>query len=159
VKVHRQERNAYTKILRAFVKEQIAGNSSITDPERGGMSLKPMKTKKGKRSAIVGTPMVLAQTMNGGWIKMTVRETTDSNRPSMHPLADAIEVVYCIGGTPPASPKDCINTFISTKAKFIIELGIEYAGKKIYGFVRWKNIRNNNKSGQWSTLFSRMIAD
>jgi hypothetical protein len=156
---HRIQRNSYTKVLRAFVKEQIAGNSAISDADRGGMRLKPMTTKKGKRSAIIGAPMVLAQTMNGGWIRMTVREDTDSTRPSMHPLADAIEVVYCIGNTPPESVKVCTNTFISTKAKFIIQPGIEYAGKRIYGYVRWKNIRNNSKSGQWTSLFSRMIAD
>lgn len=159
VTTHRKQRNAYTKVLRAFVKEQIAGNTAVTNPQRIGMGLKPLNDKKGKRSGIEAIPMVSAKTMNGGWIKMDVRMETDSTRSSMHPLADAIEVIYVVGNNAPASHKDCTTTIFSTKAKFIIKLDVADAGKKIFGYARYKNIRNNNKSGPWSALFRCIIAD
>lgn len=156
---HRRFRNEYTAAIRTFVKEQIAGNTSITDPERAGIKLNAAIRTKHKRSGIDDTPMVSSKTMNGGWIQMIVRTDSDSSRSSMHPLADAIEVAYTIDTTAPLSPGGCGNNFISTKAKFIIPLDVKHAGKRMYGFARWKNIRNHAKSGPWSRLFQTMIAD
>ncbi|MFI5219481.1 MAG: hypothetical protein ACHQNT_08315 [Bacteroidia bacterium] len=156
---HRTQRVSYTRVLRTFVKEQIAGNTLISNSARTGMSLKHIDSKKSRRPIIDASPMVKAITMNGGWISMDVRIATDSSRSSMYPLADAIEVKYIIATVPPVSPGDCTQTFISTKAKFIIKLDVADAGKKIFGYARYKNIRNDNKSGPWSALFRCMIAD
>jgi hypothetical protein len=159
VKEHRHQRNSYTRVIRTFVKEQLAGNTAVSDSVRKGFRLKLLDNKKSRRSKIDTEPTVFVGTMNGAWMKIVCRVEHDSSRPSMHPLADAIEIKFIIGLTAPISPDECNQTFISTKAKFILRLHIADAGKKVFGYVRYKNIRNDEKSGPWSSLFRCMIAD
>jgi hypothetical protein len=159
VKEHRQQRNSYTRAIRTFVREQLAGNTSVSDSDRKGFRMKLLDSKKSRRSKIDTEPTVSIGTMNGAWMRITCRVEHDNSRPSMHPLADAIEIKFIIGLTAPISPDECNQTYISTKAKFILRQHIADAGKKIFGYARYKNIRNDEKSGPWSLLFRCMIAD
>ena len=88
-------------------------------------------------------------------IEFWARVTTDQTRPSMHPLADAVECKYLIvpkGEMPPEDPDASgIKTVVSKKARFIISCGVKNAGDTFYGFFRWVNLTTPANSGDWTT--------
>ena len=81
----------------------------------------------------------------------------DATRASMHPLADAIEMRYFIGTTPPATAEDAPNNFISKKALFTFEAGSENGGQRLYIFCRYVNFTNQANNGPWTTVHSGTI--
>ena len=108
-------------------------------------------------------------------VKFACKTTHDSSRASLPALANAVEVAYKIGiphfttedtktckaGTRIASQiagvNDNTSKMIVTKAKFMLQLGIEHAGKDLHVYVRWVNTRRPTLSGPWSGPWSVII--
>jgi hypothetical protein len=170
VLVHRQERKSYEKDIRAFVNAHIRFNDLISDSERLSLGVMPRDTKPTPKPKISGIPIVGLEPMGGGDIEVHCRRETDQDRPSMHPDADAVEVMFAMipthqpaqpgsgkrAGLP--SPEECTAARISTKAHFIIRCGVKNAGKRFYGFFRWGNLTNPDNSGPWSNALTLVIA-
>jgi hypothetical protein len=57
----------------------------------------------------------------------------------------------------PATAKDCTQSVISKKAIFIVQLGQESSGKRIYAFFRWVNASKPANSGPWSTVQQTVV--
>jgi hypothetical protein len=137
---------------------RIAGSPNITLADRGIFRLLLPDRTLTARGKITEAPVASIVPITGAWLKIKTMRFTDSNRASLHKLADAIEMRYVIGGTQPATPDDCPLQHISTRATFILRLEAEHAGKRIYCFFRWVNFSRPQNNGGWSGLYQCVVA-
>lgn len=132
---------------------------ALTESDRNTLNLKERDPNNTPRPVITEAPFAKVTGTAGGLMEYILRTDADSSRTSRHPDSDGAEIVYTIGTTPPTSPADCNRTLFNSKARGIIDAGIENAGKKFYGYARWANITNKSKSGPWCQVFSAVISD
>jgi len=159
VTAHREERLIYEKLLRNFTGQWLAKNKVVTDADRASLRITVKDTVRSSRPQITTKPVASILSSAGARIVIECRVLSDSSRPNMHEDADAIEVVYIVGIAAPANPAACAQSFISSKAKFSIQLDIADAGKKFYAFLRWKNSADDSKSGLWCNVIMITIGE
>ncbi len=159
VNKHRDERVIYEKILRDFTQANLANNKKVSNGDRTLMNITVKDTTQTSRPKITVTPIVKPTSKAGAIIEIVTRVDNDSTRPSIHVDSDGVEVVYIVATSAPVDPDACTKTFFSSKAKFRLAMKIADAGKKIYGFCRWKNSSDESKSGPWSLMFSATITE
>ena len=164
--VIKQEKANQRKSFESFLRDLYNDipNSALNETDRNILNLteRDAKTPRGK---ISDRPIVGIAHVGGGDLQFKVRNGEDSSRPSMHNLADVIEVVYKLvdpkldpdGRLAPHSPADCTHREISTKSTFVLSLGIEHAGHIIYAYVRWGNASNRNNSGPYTDMLQKII--
>ena len=133
--------------------------SVLTTTDRNTLNLKERDAITTPRPVINDAAFSKIKSNEGARMEFILRTDADATRASRHPDSDGAEIVYTIGTTAPASPADCNKTIFTSKAKGTFDLGVENAGKKVFGFVRWKNNSDNTKSGPWSQMFSAVISD
>jgi hypothetical protein len=159
IEAYNTERVKYEKMLRQFVGQWLSNNSQVTDAERVTLAITVKEGSRTPRPAITTSPSIKLKALEGGRIKLTCRVESDSSRASMHPDADAVEVRYIVGTATPATPADCPNMTIKSKATFTLNMNLADAGKKLYCFTRWINTSDETKSGPWNTVSSVVISD
>lgn len=133
--------------------------SALTTGDRNTFNLKERDTVLSARPRITDTAFVKVQGISGAEMQFTLRTNEDSTRASRHADSNGADIVYTIASTPPAGPDECTKNFFTSKAKGSFNVGVDNAGKKVFGFVRWKNTTDNSKSGPWSQMFSAVISD
>ncbi len=97
------------------------------------------------------------QTIGGGEIRLSVRSSTDTQRPSIFAGADSFQVAFKIGEPPPQNPKDGTDREVITRASIVQQTGDENSGKKLYVFVRWYLTSYPDLAGPWSQVVSILI--
>lgn len=158
VLAHRYCRRTYEKEIRAFVRKY---DGFIPDTGKSLIGLTIRDTEPSPRPAISDIPAPFLKPLGGGTIKVTCKRTTDQDRPSIHRDADAIECRYIFipkGEMPPKSWEDCSKIQTSKKARFYIDCGDKNSGHSFYGFFRWVNLTDPDRSGPWSKTRSVVIA-
>jgi hypothetical protein len=151
VMAHTVGRKVFEKILRQFVNEHLANNSTISLSEKATMLLKQRGSKRHSRPHIDSAPDVEIESMQGARLKIFCRAQGDSSRCSIPKYADAVEIAYSIG-TPPDDVSKAQRTYISRSARFRLDLDWVDGGKVIYLYARWKNLSDDSKSGPWCAL-------
>jgi len=131
---------------------RMGTSSAITETDRSNLSLPAPDRIPTRRGAIEAEPLAGIKSLASARIKVRVRLDEDASRASMHPLADAIEMRYQIGGTQPANALACPGTVISKKAMFTFDAGVDHDGQKFFGFVRYVNLTNPENNGPWSSI-------
>jgi hypothetical protein len=144
--------------IRAFVKEFLANNSKVSNKDRTAMGLTVPSGSHSPRPAISTPPAVIFRAVIGGTLHVECRVEHDASRASMHPDADIVEIRYKMDDPAPTNLAECTQIKTSTRGSFTMELGIENAGKRLYGFARWANESDNSKSGPWTNLFAVFVA-
>lgn len=140
---------------------RIGSSPYVNNRDRAIFNITLRKTGRSKRPAITEAPFVSMQVSGGSIALITCREQHDSDRSSMHPNADIIEMRYCYTepkGKPPKSISDCPLTELSKKAIFRFEAGMRNAGMRLYAYFRWRNNTQPGKSGPWSQQKSIIIS-
>lgn len=159
---HKAGRKVYEKTLRAFVKENLVYNSSISIEEKAELRINTGVPHGGSRPAITTEPVLILQALPGAYLKITCRVESDESRPSIHPDADGMELKFSIG-TPPPNPynteRDFPFTLFSSKASFTQETNTEQIGQRVYAIARWKNNTDNTKSGPWCPVQNVMLVE
>ena len=154
------EKNKIKKDFIAFSENPlttISASENITLADRNALNLPEPDREPTARGKIEVAPDVNITSLAGGFMKIRNRIDEDADRASMHPLADAIEMRYQVGTTPPPTAEDAPNTFISKKALFNFEAGSENGGQRLYIFSRYVNFTNQANNGPWSTVHSGTI--
>jgi len=154
-------RKIYEKEIRAFVQAWLTANPLVTDDQRREMALTIPDKKPTRRGKIAGFPYIYLKAVGGGSIEVRAQVEKDATRPSMHPLADAVECRYTLvpkGEMPPDDPESMTKTQESKKALFTIHCGAKNAGESFYGFFRWVNLTTSDNSGDWSKALHVVIA-
>lgn len=107
---------------------------------------------------ITVTVMAEIGPLGTGDVIVTCRTSTDSKNASKLPEADSIQVSYKLDGAPPAGVDDGTHKEIFTRARFIMHLGSENAGKKLYVFLRWYNTKHPQLAGPWGQMIVTNLA-
>jgi hypothetical protein len=149
----------YEAGIRVFVKQWITGNTKITDSQANELGVPKRDTILTPRPKINTSPFTKGTSEDGANILYVCRVDADSTRSSRHADADGVELVYIVGTTPPANPAGCNKSVISTKSRFYVQHDIADTGKKVFGYLRWKNVSDSSKSGPWSTLLTTTITE
>lgn len=155
-KQHQTGRVVYEDFIEGFANMYLVGNQLITDDvlEALGFNRKPDELTP--RPKITAEVFAKVEANAIGSMEFMCRTNTDASRCSIAKDADGVEVVFIVG-TVPTTHKDCTKSFISTKARFTLDMEPEDAGKKLYGFLRWVNIKNPKNNGPWTDMFGTLI--
>lgn len=133
---------------------------AYTDIDKETLNIPERDAVLTDRGPITNQPIVGVKPLGGGKVSLLTRLEEDSNRASMHPLADAVKIKFKIlppGELPPADADACDRESESTSASFDLDTGSGNAGKIIYGFANYVNITNHDNDGPPSTMFQTMI--
>jgi len=155
------KKNTLRKEITALLRQVYSDipDSTLTTSDRSTLTLKARKKKNAARPAIKERLHLSLRVEDGSVIKITCRRPTDEDRPSRHKHSDAIEIKWALGAEGPTSPGDCPNTEIFTRSINRFRLSQSLAGQRFWCFARWKNIRDDNKSGTWSRRKTAIISD
>ena len=152
---------------------KIALSGALTSDDRSTFNLPERDTTPTARGPITEVPVGNIKGSGGGMVEIRARRGTDASRPSLHPLADAVELRYQImtdsSATDPTNPDpartdqvptpdDCPQSAISKSALWRINTGTQYTGKRIIGFIRWVNLTNPANNSGWSDLMTTIIS-
>jgi hypothetical protein len=157
-KTLRDQRNGLIDTIEEGMREiyNDIPDSLLTDADRNTLNLPKRDTTNTPRGEITTAPFAKAKALEGGFMEFICRTDADNSRASILELADGAELVYNVGGAVPASPSECTQNFFSSKAKFHVKIDPVHAGKKLNGFIRWKNNTDPAKSGPF-VFVSAMI--
>lgn len=95
--------------------------------------------------------------LGGGEVKTAFSSATDSSRPSLLPGANCIQVAYKVGEPAPGHVEDGTRMDIVPRASYVLDLGSDHSGKKLYIYQRWFNSKYPELAGPWSALQTVMI--
>lgn len=168
VEAHRQGRRTYTAFLRQLVQGYLVNNPVISFDEKRAMGLNP-RDGRNSRPQITVMPVPTLRALGGGMVRFEFRVPGDSNRASIHPASNGVEVkVYFSGGGRPMPPMppmpdqgDTVNppdnqgrqdahevhTVLRTRAIFVEEVGNQ--GRTMHLQARYVNTSHPQKSGPW----------
>jgi len=96
--------------------------------------------------------------LGGGMVRLSCRSQQDTQRASLPPGADSVQVADKIGEPPPSHPEDGTEITLITKATSTQELGPEHVGTRVYAFFRWFNTKYPDLAGPWSERVSFVVA-
>jgi hypothetical protein len=143
---------------------RITYSPNITNDDRVALRIAEPVIKRSRPTLPIGESCWAAPTVLGGSrMKFRCSTTTDSGKASKPPRADAVEIAYLLvlphqkspdGKEIPtyvmAWPDESNTKFISTKAAFIMEFGLDYMGYQLQFFTRWINTRHPKLNGPWT---------
>ena len=141
---------------------RIEASRNLTDNDRTVFNIKLRDTERTLRGQMVTAPHVDFKGQDGGIILVTCKMDKDSDRPSMHPDADDIEIRYIIverNAPPPETADDCPGSENSKSAVFRFTAGASNPGMRLHAFLRWRNSSEKSKSGPWSQKETIIIGD
>lgn len=137
----------------------ISPNATVTDLEtfsiNGANGQKKSRTIP--QSQITSLVNAILKPIGGGSISIKCFDA-NSKRASIYETANCVQYRYCVGNTAPASVEDDIlDMDISTKGSFILSVGAENEGKRLYIYFRWHNTKHPEISSPWCPLQSTII--
>lgn len=151
--------------------KRIEGSPNLTTSDRSTFNLPAPDTTPTARGPILEKPDGNFKGIGGAKLQVRAKRSTDANRASMHPLADAAEIKYLIienraeptppVPTPPGSefdPDTFPHSLISSKALFVLNFTAAQQGKRIVAALRWLNLTNPANNSGWSDLFTTIIS-
>jgi hypothetical protein len=146
---------------RAFHKENVRGNRSISPADLSALVGKEYDTEPSPGKPITDRPITALRNLGGGDMAFGYKTTHDQTRYSIHP--DATEVEYRLsvvepGDIPPDDFENYAKQASSTRAKFTVKLGSKNIGKRLYVVSRWVNKHRPIQEGPWTTPTSEVIA-
>jgi hypothetical protein len=138
---------------------RMGTSPEITETDRSTLNLAAPDRVPTARGVIDAEPTVKVNSFASARMQIRVTTDADASRASLHPLADAIEMRYQIGGTQPANAPACAGMIVSKKAIFNFDAGVDNEGKKFFGFVRYVNLTDPAKNGPWSSLHTGTVQE
>ncbi len=151
----------YAKAWRLFHKAWVAFNPAISKQDMIDLVGKDYDPEPSPHPPIDDIPLVGLRAQGGGDLEFRCRVTEDKTMASMHPAANLIEFRFTIlevGDIPPTDENDYPKRDVSSRAKFVLALGLKSTGKKFWGIFRWVNIRKPRTAGHWTEPLSVIIA-
>jgi len=163
-----KERNTIKKNFIVFatpVLVRMSGSSALTEDDRAVFNLRKRDVVPTARFKIEGSPMGTLVPVGVATMRLRVRTATDSNRCSIHPLADGVEIRYALVdssvalGSPeePTTALQAPHYVISKRAIFLIPLEASASAKRLYVFMRWVNLSNPAHNGPWGTAIQSIV--
>jgi len=151
VKAKNMARKSYVSSIRAFVKQWITGNTAVTADQRVALGVALPVTHRTPAPVPATVPVIAAEQSSGTQIILSFKQQPgqDGNsRRGKPPHVGRLEFCYKVGDPAPASVGDCNLLASATRSPLKLNFDYPDAGKKMYGFGRWVNTRN--QPGPWT---------
>ena len=148
------------KEWRAFHKEEVRGNRKISPQDLAALVGKEYDTEPSPAPVITDTPYAALRTVGRGKFEVRAQTTEDATRASMPAFANLIECRFVVleqGDIPPDHPDNFSKKEVSSRAKFILHVGEQNAGKKFWGVFRWVHTGRPKQEGPWTDPISITI--
>ncbi len=158
VKAYKDSRKAFKAAIRKFVKQWLANNSLVADEQRVKLGIPVPDGSRTPRPKITDVPSVIVSNQKGSVERLQFRAQADSDRPSLHPEANGVEIHYAVDKTV-TTIDDCDKVVIISKATVRIPMDPVKAGKMFTGYARWINSSDPGKSGPYTPPFNGRIAE
>jgi len=145
---------------RAFHKEEVRGNRKISPQDLAALVGKEYDTEPSPAPVITDTPYAALRTVGRGKFEVRAQTTEDATRASMPAFANLIECRFVVleqGDIPPDNPENFTKKEVSSRAKFILHVGEQNAGKKFWGVFRWVHTGKPKQEGPWTDPISITI--
>jgi hypothetical protein len=158
-------RNQVTTLMENFTAffspllTRMSTSPDLTETDRSTLNLPAPDRIPTPRGVIDAEPTVKVNSLPSARMKIRVNIDEDSTRASMHPLADAIEMRFQVGGAQPQNALACPGVTVSKKALFNFDAGIDNEGKKFFCFVRYVNQSNPENNGPWSSVHTGTVQE
>jgi len=159
VAAHKLGAERYLKILRRFWNKWIEDGDMPTE-EKLLLGGELLDTEKTPGPVITDTPYLALRTAGRGKVELRAQTTEDATRASMPAFADRIECRYVIleqGDIPPDNPDNFPKKELSSRAKFILPVGEQNAGKRLHLVARWVHTAKPKQEGPWTDAISITI--
>jgi len=159
VTAHREAREEYEKFMREFIGEWLRKNKKVSNEQRKLMALTVPDTEPSPHPKIVD-PIIGLIPLTGGQLKVKCRNLNDQDLPSKplpHILVQVQYALVSLGDPAPAFAL-CILQHQSSKAQFIMDLGIAEVGKRFYGYFRWYDPIHPEDSGPWTQPHTSVLS-
>jgi len=127
--------------------------SALNEDDRATLNLHKRDTEPSPHPQIID-PIIGLTPITGGDLEVRCRNTTDETRPSKPLDHILVQVQYALVSLNDPAPAfaACIIQHQSSKAQFIMRLGIENVGKRLYGYFRWYDPIHPEDSGPWTQV-------
>ncbi|MES2621232.1 MAG: hypothetical protein V4615_10300 [Bacteroidota bacterium] len=158
VRIHAEFRKEYEMKIRLWVNAYVNGNMAVSPVIKDTLGLKKRGKKRNHRGRITANILFTLEPLRGGRVRIICREPEHRGRARLPHDSDGVELRYAIGTKPEHSETPSVTRHFSSTAKLLLDLGTANIGKYFYVFVRWRNLRHEEKSGSWSAMQEMMIA-
>ena len=130
-----------------------------TQADRAAFNLRAKKHPYTRRGKIEDIPSAHIETLGSGRLRFRVRRENQEGRRGKHPLADVLEIRYCLSAERKThvALAECTETNYKTKTYFTLQLPEETAGKWGYFYLRWSNLRKEENSGPFSNMLMGFV--
>jgi len=149
------------KEWRAFHKDEVRGNRRISKADLATLVGKEYDLEPSPGPVITDTPYLALRTAGRGKIELRAQTTEDATRASLPAFADLIECRFTIleqGDIPPDNPDNFPKKEVSSRAKFILPVGEQNAGKRLHLVARWVHTGKPKQEGPWTDTINITIA-
>jgi len=160
VAAHKLGAERYLEILRRFWNKWIEDGDMPTE-EKLFLGGELLDTEPSPGPVITDTPYLAVRTAGRGKVEVRAQTTEDATRASMPAFAKLVECRYVIleqGDIPPDHPDNFPKKELSSRAKFILPVGEQNAGKRLHLVARWVNTAKPKQEGPWTDALSVTIA-
>ncbi|MDR3132412.1 MAG: hypothetical protein LBU42_00100 [Prevotellaceae bacterium] len=150
-------RDALKTAVRQAVREYLAYNHAVEDPDRKELGLRVPKTSR--------TPAPVAATYPAGWVDtgmircITIhfadQHTSESVTRAKPPGQHGVEIRWVMLDTPPVNLSELTHSAFDTCSPFTLEFKEYERGKTVYFALCWENTRG--KKGPWSPMYKAVI--
>jgi hypothetical protein len=175
--------NAYAVYLRGYIQANLVNNQLISIGVRGGMGLNPRGlSAREKKVKITTAPATSLKALGGGMVQFTVKIDKDAGKAGILRDSSGLAIYYRfvspVGPPPPPSTVIGVNpdpdtepnpdaglptatgfeVFVSTKARFAQQMGMDKIGQVLQVYTQWINTSNAEFNGPYSMPISVVIS-
>jgi hypothetical protein len=133
----------------------MAGIRTVTDDDAAVLNIVIHRAHPSHRvTPITDVPLFGMFPIGGGEVKFVVRSANDTKRASKILGAD-VEIRYAaifIDEVPPKKVDDLFHSYISSKAIFLLNIGVYDSQKTLYVALRWVDVKNPSRNGPWTVI-------
>ncbi|MEI7596513.1 MAG: hypothetical protein WCK02_12250 [Bacteroidota bacterium] len=151
-------RKALEKALRIFIKRFLILNPAVSNAQRINMHITVPNNTRTLTKITSDTPLVQIIPTTGSTLIFTYEQKADSSgvkKKGKPEKVHAMKIYYVISDTPPTTVDDCNKSVSITKSPYHLKFSPWDAGKKIFGYCCWINIKEE-ESGL-TPMFSAVI--
>jgi hypothetical protein len=140
---------------RQSVKEFLAHNRAVSNPDRVMLGIPIYKTTRVPSAVAVEAPLARVDTSMLGHVNIFFRGSEGKHRRAKPPGQHCVEAGWVIADAPPASWEELLHSAVTTRSPLTLSFEYHERGKTVYFALRWENTRG--EKGPWSEIRGAII--
>ena len=158
IAVKTQARKDYEAVLRPFIQTRIYRNPVMSNADLLLCGVRPHSSGRTPVPQPVSVPEITVVNRFGNAVSVYFNPPKGEDGSTQRGKPKGVSgmlVVYQMGGTPPANPKQCSSNATLTRSPKRISFQPDEAGQRVYLFGCWVNAKG--EQGPWTELNQFLI--